>query len=296
MKLTRREFLRICGISAAALGLSGTDLLRLEQVLAMPGAPTVLWLSGSSCTGCSISFLNYISSSDPTDAGDILLNHINLAYHPNLMSAAGQTAAQAAYEAYQKGNYILAVEGGVPTAFGGRTCWAWTYNGVEETFQSVVTNFANKAMAILSIGTCASWGGIPASGVTIVNPTQVKGVAAATGKSTINIAGCPPHPNWVVWAISQLLLGNAIPLDGAGRPTGVFRAKVHDKCYRRERPKDTVLGGNGCLKDLGCRGPETEANCPVQLWNNGSSWCIEASAPCYGCTEPNFPGAGAFYR
>jgi hydrogenase small subunit len=291
MQITRRDFLKICGVSAAALGLSGTDLLRLEQALAAPGTPTVLWLSGSSCTGCSISFLNHFSSSDPTDAGDILLNHIDLAYHPNLMGAAGQTAAQAAYDVYNQGGYVLAVEGGVPTAFGGRACWAWTHNGVEETFQSVVTKFAGKAAAILSIGTCASWGGIPASGVNIVNPTQVKGVGAHianTGKTTINIAGCPPHPDWVVWTIVQLLLGKTISRDSVGRPTALFGPTVHSQCSRRNDPER-------CLAPRGCRGPGTHANCPTNLWNNWTNWCVAANAPCYACTEPTFPGAASLY-
>jgi hydrogenase small subunit len=296
MHITRRDFLKICGVSAAALGLSATDLFRLEQVLAATDAPTVLWLSGSSCTGCSISFLNHISASAPTDAGDILLNHINLAYHPNLMAAAGQTAAQAAYEAYNQGGYVLAVEGGVPTAFGGRACWPWTYNGTEETFQEVVTKFAGKAAAILCIGTCASWGGIPASGVTYVNPTQVKGVGAVTGKSTINIGGCPPHPNWVVWAIAQLLLGNPISRDSHGRPTYIFREDIHEDCPREDMNQVSTFGVNGCLMGLGCRGPGTRANCASLKWNNGQSWCVEANAPCYGCTEPTFPGATSFYQ
>lgn len=287
MQITRRDFLKICGVSAAALGLSGTDLVRLEQALAAPDAPTVLWLQGSGCTGCSMSFLNYISSSG--DAGDVLINSINLAYHPNLMGAAGQTAAQAAYEAYNQGGYVLAVEGGVPTAFGGRACWAWTYDGNEETFQSVVTKLAGKAAAILSIGTCAAWGGIPASGVNIVNPTQVKGVSAVTGKTTINIAGCPPHPDWVVWTIVQLLLGNNISRDSDGRPTALFGPTVHSQCPRRNNPER-------CLAPKGCRGPETHANCPTNLWNNWTNWCVDANAPCYACTEPTFPGTASLYE
>ena len=92
-----------------------------------------------------MSFLNRISTSAPTTAANVLLNSINLVYHPNLMAMAGQSAVDLAKAAYTKGGYILAVEGGVPTAFGGRTCWAWTYNGVDVTFQQVVTDLAAKA-------------------------------------------------------------------------------------------------------------------------------------------------------
>ncbi len=130
MAITRRDFLKYCGLSAAALGLSSLDLFRLEEALANPTAPKVIWLQGSGCTGCSMSFLNFINTAvgaDPTDTADILLNHIDLIYHPNLMFAAGQDAAALANQAYSPNGYVLAVEGGIPTAMGGRTCCAWNY-------------------------------------------------------------------------------------------------------------------------------------------------------------------------
>jgi hydrogenase small subunit len=89
MAITRRDFLKYCGVSAVALGLSSTDLLQMEELLANPNGPSVIWLQGSSCTGCSISFLNRISTSAPTTAASVLLDSINLVYHPNLMALAG---------------------------------------------------------------------------------------------------------------------------------------------------------------------------------------------------------------
>jgi NiFe hydrogenase small subunit HydA len=232
-----------------------------------------------------MSFLNRISTSDPNTAADVLLESINLVYHPNLMAVAGQPAAEIVKQAYSKGGYILAVEGGVPTAFGGRACWAWTYNGVDVTFQQVVKDLSAKAAGILAIGTCASYGGIPAAGP---NPTAVKSVKDVTGKATINIAGCPPHPDWIVYVVAQLLLGNSIPLDSVGRPKALFNKTVHSECPRNHDPKN-------CLSSLGCRGPGTYANCPTQQWNNKTNWCVNANAPCYACTEPTFPGAASLY-
>jgi hydrogenase small subunit len=285
MAITRRDFLKYCGVSAVALGLSSTDLLQMEELLANPSGPSVIWLQGSSCTGCSISFLNRISTSAPTTAASVLLDSINLVYHPNLMALAGQSAVDIAKQAYNKGGYILAVEGGVPTAFGGRACWAWTYNGVDVTFQQVVKDLSAKAAGILAIGTCASYGGIPAAGS---NPTAVKSVKDVTGKSTINIAGCPPHPDWIVYVVAQLLLGKSIPLDGSGRPTALYNQTVHSQCPRNDDPES-------CLAPKGCRGPGTHANCPTQKWNNSTNWCVNANAPCYACTEPTFPGASSLY-
>jgi hydrogenase small subunit len=290
MGITRRDFLKYCGVSAAALGLSSLDLIRLEEALANPGGPQVIWLQGSSCTGCSMSFLNFINpatGADPTDAGDILLNHIDLLYHPNLMAMSGQSAAAIAEQAYNTGGYILAVEGGVPTAFGGRACWAWNYNGQDITFLQVVQDLSARAAKILSIGTCASFGGIPAAGP---NPTQIKSVSAATGKSTINIAGCPPHPDWIVYPIVQLLLNRPIPLDTSGRPTDIYGQTVHSMC-----PRNSYRAAETCLAPRGCRGPGTYCNCPTQMWNNRANWCVNANAPCYACTEPTFPGTSSLY-
>jgi hydrogenase small subunit len=294
MELTRRDFLKLAAASAAVLGWEFSDLGRLEEALANPTGPTVLWLQGASCTGCSVSLLNRISTSAPTTAADLLINTVNLAFHPQLMAAAGDSAVDAAKAAYAKGGYILAVEGGVPTAFGGAACLAWTYNGVEVTFKQAVTDLASKAKAVICVGTCAAWGGIPASGP---NPTAIQGVKTATGRSTINVAGCPAHPDDVVWVISQLLLAKTISMDSYGRPTYLFPRPVHALCPYREAEETGSLGQEGrCLKEVGCRGPATAGRCHTQRFNGGVNWCMGAGAPCIGCNEPSFPGTQPFYR
>jgi hydrogenase small subunit len=291
--ISRREFLKFCGLGATALGLSASDLGRLQKVLANPNGPTVIWLQGTGCTGCSESFLNRIATSAPQTAADVLISSINLVYHPTLMAAAGESAVAQAEEAYSKGGYVLAVEGGVPTAFGGFACTAWRSNDVEVTFQHAVSDLASKAAAILCIGTCAAWGGIPAAPP---NPAGVKGVSQVTGKKTINISGCPPHPDWIVWAVAQLLLGNTISLDSYGRPRSIYNLeKLCKRCPREETDEASTFGvDNHCLKELGCRGPLSTSNCPVQLWNNRVNWCTDANAPCIGCTEAGFPGSKPF--
>ncbi len=92
MNVTRRQFLKVCGASAAALGLSTADLGLLKKALANENGPTVIWLQGAGCTGCSESFLNWITSSgSPSQsAADVLIDSINLVYHPKLMALSGQ--------------------------------------------------------------------------------------------------------------------------------------------------------------------------------------------------------------
>lgn len=292
MNVSRRDFLKMCGVSAAVLGLSATELGQLEEALANPASPSVIWLQGSSCTGCSVSFLNRISGTAPKTAADTIINYVNLVYHPQIMALSGEPAVDEIEQAYNAGNYVLVVEGGVPTAFGGAACMAWTYNGVEVTFQQAVTDLAEKAAAVISLGTCASYGGIPASGP---NVTGVKSVKAVTGKQTINLAGCPGHPDALVWTIVQILLGKRIALDSNGRPKACFPVTVHANCPRREDHEAGTLQDGDCLREHGCQGPETLNWCPTRKWNGGTAWCVENNAICIACANPAFPGTQPFY-
>jgi hydrogenase small subunit len=287
MNISRRDFLRLCTASSAALALSPLDIFRLEEALANPSGPSVLWLQWAGCTGCSVSLLNRVAPTAPTNGADLLINTINLAYHPNLMAAAGDTAVAVAREVYNVGGYVLAVEGGIPTAFGGNACWAWRENERDVTFADAVTSLAGKAAVVLSVGTCAAWGGISAA---YPNPTGVKGVSAVLGQATVNIPGCPPHPDWMVWTIAKLLAGTLTSLDEYGRPAGLFTKKVHDICPRKGKGEIKTYGVDGkCMKPLGCQGPKTLASCPTLQWNNGANWCVDANNPCIGCTNPTFP-------
>jgi hypothetical protein len=184
-----------------------------------------------------------------------------------------------------------------------------------------------RAKFLVAVGTCASYGGMAAGHP---NPTNAKPLKAVAGKQqVINIPGCPVHPDWVVGTIAYLLKNNRAPaLDAYGRPRDYFGIKVHDKCPLRDsytgpahhskgRPcskchsaEDVArlalpaskLSAKGCLFNLGCKGPQTFADCPTRRWNSpapqtaGVNWCIGARSPCFGCTEPNFPdGKSPFY-
>jgi len=264
----------------------------LEAALANPNSPSVLWLQGSGCSGCTISFLNYISPSEPVDAADVLIKSVNLLYHPTLSAGAGESVVTGVKAAT---NFILLVEGGVPTAFGGHACVPWLDGGREVPFQEAVRTLSEKAKSVVCVGTCAAYGGISAMGA---NPTAVKSVQEAIGKNTINVSGCPPHPNWIVETLVQLLQGQTISLDNQGRPVSIYRSRgMCDQCPFEGRGETRTLGVRGqCMEALGCRGEATTAPCPTTQWNNRVNWCIAAGSPCLGCTEPTFPGAGLARR
>lgn len=296
--VSRRDFLKYCIGSAAALGLDLSVVGRLQKALAADGAglPTVLWINGANCTGCTVSLANRIASDAPRDVADLLVNTVSLAFHPNLMGAAGDLAVSTLKQA-QEGPYILAVDGGIPTAFDGHTCIVWSEGGQEVTALEAVRTLAPGALAVLSIGTCASFGGIPGGSP---NPTGIQGVSEASGLPAVHIPGCPAHPDWIVWTVAQLLAGSAPELDEDRRPVALFgeHLKIHDHCPRKKADKAKTFGEEGlCLKELGCQGPRTRADCYDRLWNGGVNWCIGANSVCLGCTEKDFPGKfSPFYK
>jgi len=234
-----------------------------------------------------------VGNTGPADVADLLINTIDLAFHPNLMAAAGDLAVEQ-LSAATAGDFVLAVEGGIPTAFNGNTCWLWTEydssgNKRDVTALDAVKRLAPQALAVLSVGSCASFGGIPAGAP---NPTAVSTLAQAAGVSTINIPGCPPHPDWIVGTIAKLITGAKLELDNDSRPVDYFKGvgTIHENCPRRKQEEAENFGLDGyCLKELGCKGPRTTVDCPTRQWNNGVNWCIGANAVCIGCVETGFP-------
>jgi hydrogenase small subunit len=292
MQITRRDFLKYTAAMAGILGLTAAGLIKLHRLLAAEIDPRVVWLKGQSCTGCSISLLNtiyYIT----IDA--LLRDTIDLEFHSTLMAASGNLAASAAEAAYIKGGYILVVEGAIPTKEAGRYCYLW----LEMTALKAIQTFGKKADFILAVGNCAAYGGVVAGGP---NPTMAKGVGEILEKEVINIPGCPAHPDWIVGTIAHLLTyGEAPELDNYCRPKDYYLHSVCSRCELLEFLRRGVftkeLSKPGCLYELGCRGPETHADCPIRKWNSskaktyGVNWCVGGGSPCKGCTEPNFPDA-----
>jgi len=169
-----------------------------------------------------------------------------------------------------------------------------------------VEALARDALAIIALGTCATFGGIAAGKP---NPGGYEGTdkflkSRGIDKPLINIPGCPPHPDWFIGTVaSVLLLGLPKPedLDELKRPKVFYGGLVHENCPRRayfdEGKFARKFGEPGCLNELGCKGPVTHADCPIRLWNHGTNWCIGAGSPCIGCCEPGFPDLVApFYQ
>jgi hydrogenase small subunit len=187
----------------------------------------------------------------------------------------------------QAGGYILVVEGAIPTASSGRYCYVWDEGGRSVTMADAVSSLAATAQYVVAVGTCASFGGIPA----VYGPSGAVGVGEFLGRPVLNLPGCPAHPDWIIGSLVQVLTGAMPKLDSHNRPTTFYRSEVIDeRCPREDADEATQFGQEGrCLEELGCKGPQAHADCDTRKWNNGQNWCIGANGLCLACTEPDFP-------
>ncbi|MEW6659189.1 MAG: hydrogenase small subunit [Thermodesulfobacteriota bacterium] len=288
--VSRRDFLKFCAVAAAGMGLPlGMGVKIAEAVASNLKKPPVIWLSGQECTGCSETLLR---ATHPT-VEKLILDLISLDYHETLSTPAGALAEGARHQSLQEnqGKFILVVEGAIPTKEGGIYCQV----GGKPVLQ-ILKETAPQAGAIIAIGSCASWGGLPSASP---NPTgAVSAAEALGGKSTvINIPGCPPNPYNFLSTVLYVLTFKKLPdLDDKARPKFAYRRLIHEGCERRAHFDAgrfaLEFGDEGhrrgwCLYKMGCKGPETFNNCPEQLFGDvgARSWPVGTGCPCFGCSE-----------
>lgn len=262
----------------------------------------VIWLQTATCTGCSVSVLNVVSPSIKNVIVDEVIpgKHINIRYHATIMAGQGDQAIAEMENtaATKKGGYVLVIEGAIPTIFDGNYGYLGEHKGKPVPMTEWVNILSENALAVIALGTCAAFGGIaagkpnPSNSVGVMEYFQQKNIK----KPLVNIPGCPPHPDWFVGTVASILL-NGLPatddLDVLLRPRAFYGKLVHENCPRRAYFDEGKFARNfneeGCLNELGCKGPVTHADCPIRLWNHGANWCIGANSPCIGCCEPGFP-------
>jgi hydrogenase small subunit len=295
--VSRRSFMKLCGTIAVMAGLGEAAAPRVAHALeeSVIGASQgdlypVIWIEGASCTGCTEAFAQI----DAPDAATVVLELISLNYSETLSAAAGHSMEEAKAQTIEAGNYILVYEGAVLKGWDGNALRVADKPGYEH-----LTEAAANATAVVALGSCAVNGGWMAAHP---NPSQAMGVQQflqEQGISTpvVNIPGCPPNPEWLCAVLIEYLLLNRLPeLNAENKPVQIFGQTIHDNCQRRghfENGEFVYQFGSPeeakgyCLYPLGCRGPQTKANCGIVRYNHRRSWCVEAGAPCIGCCEAN---------
>lgn len=285
--INRRSFLQYSASLTAVLALPPRFAGRVAKALQSVERPGLLWLEFQDCAGNTESFLR---AHDPSVA-DIILDLLSVDYHETIMAAAGHQAEAAKEATIDRGDYIVVVEGSVPTKDGGVYCTIAGKTAVQHLEEA-----AANAIAIINVGTCASYGGIPAAKP---NPTGATGVPSlVSGVPVINLPGCPVNVENLTATLVHYLTFDALPAtDSKGRPFFAYGERIHDHCERRahfDAGQFAVEWGDDghragwCLYKMGCKGPSAFHNCPSVRYNQRTSWPIGAGHGCVGCSEPGF--------
>ena len=294
--VSRRSFLKFCATTASMMALPPSMVPAIAAALDKARRPSVIWLSFQECTGCTES----LTRSHSTTIESLIFDHISLDYHHTLQAAAGSHAEAARMAAMEEnfGKYLLIVDGSIPMGNPGYSTIAGISN------HDMLMETAKGAAAVIAVGTCASYGGIPHADP---NPTGAVSVGdLIKDKPIINVPGCPPIPVVITGVLTHFLTFGELPeLDHIGRPLAFYGKSIHDRCYRRpfydkglfaETFDDEGAKKGWCLYKLGCKGPTTYNACATTKWNDGTSFPIESGHPCLGCSEPDFWDGGGFYK
>lgn len=292
LDMSRRDFLQFCAALAATMGLPAGAEAAVAKAVEAARRPSVIWLHFQECTGCTESLLR---AEHPT-IEKLILDVISLDYHETLMVAAGHQAevARKSAMAANKGKYILVVEGAIPTKHNGIYCKIGGHTAID-----LLKECAADAAAVIAIGSCAAWGGMPStiSPLADSSPTGSAGVAEVLGKPVVTIPGCPPNPyNFLATVVHFLTFGKLPEVDAQGRPKFAYGRLIHENCERRAHFDAgrfaMQFGDEGhrqgyCLYKLGCKGPETYANCSTIGFGDAgeNNWPVGCGHPCIGCSE-----------
>ena len=210
----------------------------------------VLWMTtGLSCEGDSVAMTAATNPSLEDIVQGIIPGMPKVVIHNQVIAyEVGQEFIQAWFDA-EEGKldpFVLIIEGSIGNEqINGEG--HWTGFGVNPQGQPITTNewvdrLANKAAAVVAIGTCATYGGIPAMKN---NPTGAMGLPdylgwkwkSKAGLPVICIPGCPAQPDNMTEMLLYLVLhlGGLAPapeLDDQLRPVSLFGRTVHEGCNR----------------------------------------------------------------
>ncbi len=295
------------------------------------GVMHVFWLSGMSCDGCSVSMLG---AGNPS-VEDMVLDRIPqlpqvVMHHPMLSDESGHEF-MAPYAQAVEGTlgepYVLVVEGSIPddqtfereghfSALGVGGDWPQRMKSTRPAEQPLRMSdwtwaLAPGAAACFAIGTCATWGGIPAASGNITGSMGLMDYLGADYRSArgipvVNVPGCAPVGDNFTETLGEVLMylngQKQLPdFDELGRPAWMFGETVHRHCpkagYYEEGVFSEEPGDNQCLVEIGCWGPVVQCNIVERGAINHMGGCMVAGGACIGCTMPGFPDKfSPFYK
>jgi len=280
-----------------------------------------LWLAGMSCDGCSVAVTGATSPS----VEDLLIGRLpgvpRLVLHHPVLSVEAGDAFMENYELAAEGKlnapYVVIYEGSIANEdLAAESGGYWSAMGTDADHKMIPTatwlkRLAPGAAAVIAIGTCATWGGIPSA---YGNPTGAmsimdflgKDYLSALGVPVVNIPGCSPIGDNFSETVAAILLflngyGPLPEFDELGRPAWLFSETVHRRCVRAGYYEEGVFaheyGDKECLVEIGCWGPVVQCNITSRGAINHMGGCMNTGGICIGCTMPGFPDKfSPFYK
>ncbi len=284
------------------------------------------WLAGMSCDGCTVAVAG--ATSPPVES---LLNGTLpglpkvLLSHPVLSVETGEEFMKAFHQAWAgklDAPYVVIYEGSIAdesTAGAEGGYWsAMGTSGSGDPYEDKmiptaewIKRLAPGAAAVIAIGTCATWGGIPAAFGNVTNAMSVmdylgRDYRSAFGLPVINIPGCSPVGDNFTETVATVLmflqgLGPLPEFDELGRPAWLFGETVHRRCVRAGYYEEGTFaknyGDKECLVEIGCWGPVVQCNITSRGAINHMGGCMNTGGICIGCTMPGFPDKfSPFYK
>src|SRR5215471_9552348 len=256
----------------------------------------VVWIAGASCDGCTMAMLGAAAPGiealflgQVPDAPRVVLVHPVLAFESG--DAYRSQLEQAAH-----GNlapFVLVLEGSVldesQAGMGSFSRLGMDEHGRPLTMAAWIDRLAPHAEAVVAIGSCAAWGGIPAAaggatGAMGLEDYLGRDFHSRAGLPVINVPGCaPPGEAFIEALISVCLhLAQLVPLDldAERRPRWLYDRPAHPLPPRVDylpvQAYDTVN-----QVDVGCP-------VPTQGWMNNLGGCAHVGGACIGCTARDF--------
>lgn len=284
----------------------------------------VFWLAGMSCDGCSIAVLGATTPSvESLLTGSLPAIPLVFLHHTAVQLEAGDAYMEPMWRAWrgELGDpYVIVYEGSLADeSLAAGSGGYWSAVGEEEVDGRLrqipsaewVRRLAPGAAAVIAIGTCATWGGIPAAFGNVTGSMGMmdflgKDYRSALGLPVVNIPGCAPVGDNFTETVAAVLLflqgvGPLPEFDELGRPAWLFGETVHRNCtragYYEEGTFAKAYGDKECLVEIGCWGPVVNCNMTSRGAINHVGGCMNVGGVCIGCTMPGFPDRFApFYK
>jgi len=272
----------------------------------------LIWMVGGSCDGCTVAVsgathprVEHLLSGIIPGLPRVELIHTVVSVevgpewtHNLFMAERGELDAP----------YLICWEGSImDESIAGEGYWMGLgedpQTGRQITSLEWLDRLSPGAAAVVAVGTCATWGGIPAAKGNVTNSMGVmdylgKDYRSAFGVPVVNVPGCSPIGDNVLETAAAvcLFLNGLAPLpefDELGRPAWLFGETVHRHCPRAGYYEEGVFaveyGDKECLVELGCWGPVVQCNIAERGMVDGHGGCMQMGGICIGCTMPGFP-------